>query len=319
MVLGENFKACWSMVSRDVIAVVCNFFELAFIPPHFNSNRTILIPKKLEAESISDYRPIALANFFFMVITKILANRLGLVASRIVSPNQSAFIRGPKILQLNLILPRPLILLIGASFYGFSELLASTQEEVLRRGISQLVTQNNLDCMAAPGSCSTPSHVLFADDVMVFMQASSHGLHALSDFMEEYAANSGQYVNKEKSLLFIGRPKSKGGLNLKNLFVLNQALLLKRGWDVVSKSSPSAIFLHERFLVDGLKSCSYYKKSSVWLGLKQVFPEITASLTSHTLPDKPLSDQVVWAKSSSGMLTSKEAYNSLLPLPPSVE
>lgn len=49
----------------------------------------ILIPKKKTVKGISDYRAIALANFAF----KILADYLGLVASRIIFPNQSAFIK----------------------------------------------------------------------------------------------------------------------------------------------------------------------------------------------------------------------------------
>lgn len=54
-------------------------------------------------------------------------------------------------------------------------------------------------------SISPPSHVLFADDVMIFIQANGKSLCALMSFMEEYAHNSGQEVNKAKSLLFLGK------------------------------------------------------------------------------------------------------------------
>lgn len=50
-----------------------------------NSNAVVLIPKFPEAEKIEDYRPIALANFQFKVITKVLADKLALVAPKIVS------------------------------------------------------------------------------------------------------------------------------------------------------------------------------------------------------------------------------------------
>ncbi|XP_024198251.1 uncharacterized protein LOC112201572 [Rosa chinensis] len=53
---GEGFfKACWSVVSGDVILAVQDFFEMGHLPPHFNSNMLILIPKVLEVEGISDY------------------------------------------------------------------------------------------------------------------------------------------------------------------------------------------------------------------------------------------------------------------------
>ncbi|KAM5548588.1 hypothetical protein ABKV19_000149, partial [Rosa sericea] len=74
------------------------------------------------------------------------------------------------------------------------------------------------------------------------------------------------------------QPKDRGGLGLKNIVVLNQALLLKRGWDVVSKASPVAWFLHDRFLTAGFQPCLYYKKSSVWLGLKQVWKTLLSRL-----------------------------------------
>jgi len=55
-----------------------------------NSNVVSLIPKG--ADSIKDYRPIAVANFKFKIISKILADRLALVATRIISPNQYGFV-----------------------------------------------------------------------------------------------------------------------------------------------------------------------------------------------------------------------------------
>ncbi|KAL6139472.1 hypothetical protein ACLB2K_057776 [Fragaria x ananassa] len=49
------------------------------------------------ASSISQFRPIALANFLFKIIPKILADRLGPIASRIISVNQSALLPGRRI------------------------------------------------------------------------------------------------------------------------------------------------------------------------------------------------------------------------------
>ena len=46
-----------------------------------NSNVVSLIPKIPGADSIKDYRPIAVANFKFKIISKILADMLALVTS----------------------------------------------------------------------------------------------------------------------------------------------------------------------------------------------------------------------------------------------
>lgn len=53
----------------------------------------VLIAKSKEADKIEDYRPIALANLQFKVITKVLADRLATLAPRIISPQRRGFIR----------------------------------------------------------------------------------------------------------------------------------------------------------------------------------------------------------------------------------
>lgn len=96
---GCFFTHCWSVIASDVTLAIQSFFEDGFIMPHFNSNTLILIPKLQDSECISDYRPIALANFVFKITTRIVADRLGPIASRIISPNQSAFLQGRSIVD----------------------------------------------------------------------------------------------------------------------------------------------------------------------------------------------------------------------------
>jgi len=61
---------------------------------NLNSKLLILIPKVKGADRLDNFRPIALANFQFKIITKILADRVRLVASKIVSVHQRGFIPG---------------------------------------------------------------------------------------------------------------------------------------------------------------------------------------------------------------------------------
>jgi hypothetical protein len=53
----------------------------------------VLIPKIPGAGSMADYHPIALANFQFKIVTKILADRMAVITSRIISMEQRGFIR----------------------------------------------------------------------------------------------------------------------------------------------------------------------------------------------------------------------------------
>ncbi|KAL9680841.1 hypothetical protein QQ045_012621 [Rhodiola kirilowii] len=59
-------------------------------------NKTLitLIPKKKDADRMEDWRPISLCTVAVKIITKILAMRLQSILDKVISPAQSAFIKG---------------------------------------------------------------------------------------------------------------------------------------------------------------------------------------------------------------------------------
>jgi len=91
------FQTYWEIVHKDVENAVLQFFTTGWILPNFNSNTIILIPKSPEADSIDKYRPIALANFKFKILSKILADRLASILPNIISKEQRGFIKGRNI------------------------------------------------------------------------------------------------------------------------------------------------------------------------------------------------------------------------------
>ena len=60
----------------------------------FNEANIVLLPKKQDPTTISDYRSISLINSLTKVITKILATRLAPHMNELVSLAQNAFIKG---------------------------------------------------------------------------------------------------------------------------------------------------------------------------------------------------------------------------------
>lgn len=61
---GASFFQCyWDIVQHDVYEGVLEFFHTSWLPPDFNANTLVLIPKIPNADRIEHYRPIALANF----------------------------------------------------------------------------------------------------------------------------------------------------------------------------------------------------------------------------------------------------------------
>jgi hypothetical protein len=59
----------------------------------FNEANIVLLPKKQDAMTLAEYRPISLINSLIKIITKILANRLSPFMNNLVSYAQNAFIR----------------------------------------------------------------------------------------------------------------------------------------------------------------------------------------------------------------------------------
>ena len=59
----------------------------------------VLIPKTAGAQHIGDFRPISLSNLIYLIITKVLANRLRGVLESLISPLQLAFLSGRQMMN----------------------------------------------------------------------------------------------------------------------------------------------------------------------------------------------------------------------------
>nr|GEX58496.1 RNA-directed DNA polymerase, eukaryota [Tanacetum cinerariifolium] len=97
-------KKFWELLNHDIHKFVVNFFSIGKFPQCSNSSFITLIPKVSNPLFIKDYIPISLIGLHYKIIAKILANRLSKLIDSIISPEQSAFISGWKILNGPLIL-----------------------------------------------------------------------------------------------------------------------------------------------------------------------------------------------------------------------
>lgn len=70
------------------------FFHRNLDVSKLNLASICLIPKKSDAVTIKDYRPISLINCSFKLITKLLTNRLAKVIDPLIDDSQSAYIKG---------------------------------------------------------------------------------------------------------------------------------------------------------------------------------------------------------------------------------
>ncbi|XP_024962071.1 uncharacterized protein LOC112502414 [Cynara cardunculus var. scolymus] len=105
---SKFFKAAWSVVGRDVLIGIHNFFYSANLDYQLNHTLLCLVPKVPNASCVTDYRPIACCNVLLKCISKIIAERIKGSLDFLISNAQSAFIPGHQMTD-NILLARELI------------------------------------------------------------------------------------------------------------------------------------------------------------------------------------------------------------------
>ncbi|GJR48874.1 hypothetical protein Tco_1316977 [Tanacetum coccineum] len=95
----EFFRKYWTVVGPDFCIAVKWFFDHGDFAIGCNSSFVALIPKVLDPKVVSDYCPISLIGSLYKVVTKILASRLSLVISDLISDVQTAFLPNRQILD----------------------------------------------------------------------------------------------------------------------------------------------------------------------------------------------------------------------------
>jgi len=93
------YKYCWEIVKGDFMDMVNDFYLGNLDIGRLNYGVITLIPKVKDANNIKQFKPIHLLNVSFKIFTKFLLDRLTVVAGKLVSKWQSAFIKGRYILD----------------------------------------------------------------------------------------------------------------------------------------------------------------------------------------------------------------------------
>ena len=70
----DFFHYCWHLIKADVWKIVEESRKTLGILPAFNSTFLSLIPKEAKATTTQAFRPIALCNVIYKLITKVIAN-----------------------------------------------------------------------------------------------------------------------------------------------------------------------------------------------------------------------------------------------------
>jgi hypothetical protein len=92
-------KKMWYLIKKEMWKMVQDFNENKLDLKRLNYGVITLVPKVREANIIKQYRLIFLLNVDFKVFPKLLMDRMSPLADKVISENQSAFIKGRNILE----------------------------------------------------------------------------------------------------------------------------------------------------------------------------------------------------------------------------
>ncbi|KAL5539045.1 hypothetical protein UlMin_044773 [Ulmus minor] len=100
---GGFFQDCWDFLKDDIVKVLDEFYHNGKVCGNMNHTFLCLIPQKLDAQKVKDFRPISLVLGLYKILAKLLANRLREVLEETISLAQGAFVHNRQILDVVLV------------------------------------------------------------------------------------------------------------------------------------------------------------------------------------------------------------------------
>lgn len=98
------YKNFWGTIRTEIEGMIRDFNENKLDIARLNYGVISLIPKVQEANDIKQYRPICVSNVILKIFTKMMVNRMTMLADNIISRTQSTFIKGRYIIDSAVIL-----------------------------------------------------------------------------------------------------------------------------------------------------------------------------------------------------------------------
>jgi exonuclease III len=95
----DFFHHCWDLVRKEVWEVVEESRASGVVLPALNATFLTLIPKEERVTNPKQFRPIALCNVIYKIITKVVANRLKPILTHVISKEQAGYVEGRQIMD----------------------------------------------------------------------------------------------------------------------------------------------------------------------------------------------------------------------------
>ncbi|XP_071924882.1 uncharacterized protein [Coffea arabica] len=323
---GKFFTFAWDIIAQDVHRAVVSFFCGSDLPRFITSTSIVLLHKVANPQDFSKFRPISLYNLFNKLLSRILVGRLASVVPRIISPQQTGFVKGLSITD-NYLLAQELMVDIG------------------KKGLNALPLRRGFVGFRVPTGCPVVTYLAFADDVLIFTNESASALKRTMQVLEAYQQSLGQLVNVQKSgyLVYKGLSSARQRVIERiTQFARQEFSIRYLGFPLYTGRCKAAYFEEVELAMVWLVnsgSCDFWYDN--WLGsgglcLKtQVYSaltfwdfitkgewngqlfgqylalELTRQILQHPVPKGVGRDEVVWSLTALGRFTLASAFQDV--------
>eukprot|EP00253_Pinus_taeda_P024757 PITA_24757 len=188
----EFFQACWHFLGREILELIEESRMNQKVWPTINSTFYSLIPKNDNLEDANGFRPIALCNVIYKIITSLISKRLKPLLDKLISSEQTGFVEGRQILD-GLVVSQEVI----------HSLKMKNQKEGLGRYIKKERAANKIKGLKLWGNELPLTHQQFVDDIMLFGEPTMKEVRHLKKILDLFTEASGLEINKYKSCVFI--------------------------------------------------------------------------------------------------------------------
>ncbi|XP_074282999.1 uncharacterized protein LOC141607544 [Silene latifolia] len=183
------FKSAWNIIATHFCKAVQSFFRIGKLAKQANSTILSLMPKKDTPSSVMDFRPISCCTVFYKTFIKwILGCIISTWCSLKINGGLTGFFPGKSGLRQGDPLSPDLFVL---------------SMKILSRSLRTLCQQGSVSFN--PKCCQfNLTHLIFADDLMVFVRGDVPSVKAVKKALTDFALLSGLHANMDKTSIFFG-------------------------------------------------------------------------------------------------------------------
>lgn len=144
------FKSQWEIIGHSIWDFTRTCFTNPSLIQEVNHTLITLIPKGEDPSKVAHFRPIALCNVVYKIVTKVVTQRLRNVMPYVVSDNQSSFIPGRSTIDN--------ILVLQETIHSFKHLHGKRGFMIVKLDLEKAYDRlewtfimDTLDCLGLPG------------------------------------------------------------------------------------------------------------------------------------------------------------------------